>query len=395
MNNYRILIDISTSGVWGRSLIRGFVRYSDIYGPWLLSFRYPYYLTGHKSLLSWVKTSKPDGVIMLQPRQSDIPGLLETGVPIIVSGYDREIYPDFANLITDHIAIGDMAAQYLLERKFRTFAFCGYDDFFWSSLRGKGFCDSLRYHGCEAICYSQPQSRRQKFWENEQFVLAKWLKGLPKPAGLFACIDDRAAQVSEACKLAGLRIPEDIAILGVNNDELICSLPKQSLSSVAINAEKAGFEAARLMADMIGGKTQMKDRLIIVSPTHIVTRESTDTIAIEDEQLRKAINFMRQNAKSPIQVADVVAATKESKRTLQKKFHNILGSSINAELTRIRISMIKQLLMETSLSVSDIAGVSGFTSREHISRYFRKQTGISCSDFRKTNLIRPAASENG
>ncbi len=385
MNNYRILIDISTSGVWGRSLIRGFVKYSDIYGPWLLSFRYPYYLTGHKSLPAWIKTSKPDGVIMLQPRQSDIKGLLETGLPIIVSGYDRETYSDFANLITDHIAIGDMAAQYLHERKFHSFAFCGYDDFFWSALRGKGFCDSLRYQGYEAICYKQPKSRRQKFWENEQFILAKWLKGLPKPTGLFACIDDRAAQVSEACKIAGLRIPEDIAILGVNNDDLICSLPKQSLSSVAINAEKAGFEAARLMAEMIEGKKQMQNSLIIVSPTYVVTRESTDTVAIEDEQLRKAINFMRQNAKSPIQVADVVAATTESKRTLQKKFHNIFGSSINAELTKIRINAIKQLLMETGLPVSEIAGVSGFTSREHISRYFRKQTGISCTDFRKSN----------
>lgn len=388
MNSYKILIDIGTSSVWGRSLIGGFVKYSDIYGPWLFSFRYPYYMTGYKDLLSWVKMWQPDGVIMLQPEQSQIEGLIETGVPIITSGYQRERYHDFANLITDHIAVGSLAAQYLLERKFRTFAFCGYDDFFWSSLRRKGFCDSLRYEGYEAICYKQPKTRRQKFWENEQFILAKWLKGLPKPIGLFACIDDRAVQVSDACKIAGLRIPEEVAILGVNNDELICGLPKQSLSSVAINAEKAGFEAARLMAEMIEGKKLMKDQLIIAGPTHVITRESTDTVAIEDEQLRKAMNFMRQNAKLPIQVADVVEATNESRRTLQKKFHDILNSSIIAELTKIRINVIKQLLMETNLSIGDISEVAGFTGREHISRYFRKQTGMSCSDFRRTNLIR-------
>ena len=198
MKNYKILIDISTSGVWGRSLIGGFVKYSDIYGPWLLSFRYPYYLTGHKSLMSWIRMLKPDGIIMLQPPAAQTQALIDSKIPVIVSGYDREIYPDFANIMTDHIAVGSMAAQYFIERGFRTFAFCGYDDFFWSCLRGKGFCDYLRQNGFSAICIKPPARRRQRYWENEQHIMADKLAALPKPAALFACIDDRAAQVSEA-----------------------------------------------------------------------------------------------------------------------------------------------------------------------------------------------------
>lgn len=220
------------------------------------------------------------------------------------------------------------------------------------------------------------------FWEKEQLVLADWLKSLPKPLGLMTCSDDRARSVIEASKITGLNVPEDVAIIGVDNDELVCSLANPPLSSVAMNVERAGYEIAEVLDKLMAGE-KMAGQRIIVHPTHIVTRQSTDILATEDREVASAVHFIHQNGNQIIQVADVIDATTLSRRALEQRFRKILGRSILEEIRRVRVERVSRMLMETNLSVSQIAKAIGYSNSENITRYFRREKGISPLTYRK------------
>ena len=226
-------------------------------------------------------------------------------------------------------------------------------------------------------------SSSKRKWENEQILMAAWLKQLKKPVGIMACNDDRGQHVIEACKIAMLRVPEDVAVIGVDDDDLICDLCDPPLSSVALNVEKAGYEAAKLLDKMMSEGKQI-NKNIEVNPTYVRIRHSTDIIATQDIELTKAITFIRQNFRKSIQVKNVVEATTLSRRGLEQRFRNKLNRSINSEIRRIRIEHICRLLVETELSISEIAYGFGFSSVEHISRYFQKEMGQSLRDYRKS-----------
>lgn len=197
-----------------------------------------------------------------------------------------------------------------------------------------------------------------------------------------ACNDDRGQHVIEACKIAELHIPEDVAVIGVDNDDLICDLCDPPLTSVALNVEKAGYETAKLLDSMMNNKNTV-NRNINVKPTYVRTRYSTDIIATEDKELTKAISFIRQNFRKNIKVEDVVESTLLSRRSLEQRFRNELNRSINSEIRSIRVEHICKLLVETDLSISEIAYGLGFSSAEHISRYFQREKGKCPREFRK------------
>jgi LacI family transcriptional regulator len=197
-----------------------------------------------------------------------------------------------------------------------------------------------------------------------------------------ACNDDRARQVMEACKIAGLHVPEEVAIIGVDNDDLVCNLSHPPLSSIALNFERSGYEAAELLDKLMTGE-KMADQRIVVRPTHIVTRQSTDILAIEDREVAKAVRFIRQHSKEPIQVSDVVDAVLVSRRSLYHQFRRVLGRSPNEEIRRTRVEQIVRMLVETNLPVSKIAFALGYSSVAHIARYFRQEKGMNLQSYRK------------
>ena len=197
-------------------------------------------------------------------------------LPIIVLDINERI-PALANVICSDIEIGRVGAEYLLNRGFRHFAYCGFDDMRWSRERGEGFRDRVKEAGFETSVYVQPKSKSNRSWEKEQSFVVDWLRLLPKPVALMVCNDDRGQYVMEACKTAGLHVPEELAIIGVDNDELICDLTDPPLSSVSINTEMAGYEAAELMEKLMAGE-KMAGKIITVEPTHVVTRKSTDIL---------------------------------------------------------------------------------------------------------------------
>ena len=218
--------------------------------------------------------------------------------------------------------------------------------------------------------------------KNEDHFIADWLRSLPKPIGLMACNDDRGQHVIEACKLAGLRVPDEVAVIGADNDELVCELSDPPMSSVAVNFERAGYDSAELLAKLMAGRRSVS-KAIVVSPTHVVARQSTNILAIEDAHVAKSLRFIRLHGREAIQVTDVVTASGLSRRVLEKRFRKLLGRSVLIEIRRVRVAQICRLLAETNLSVSQIADSLGYTSIEHIARYFRSEMKMSPLAYRK------------
>jgi len=370
-----VLIFVETSREFGRGLLHGIARYSRLHGHWRI-YQRPVALDS--SLPDW-RDMKIDGAIARDVRVAQ--GLVHAGFPVVFVQHSRDLYEHFPCLVTDGQSISNMCAEHLLERGFKNFAFCGYDDFIWSRNRCRFFTEYISKAGHQAFVYSQPRSASKRLWKNEQYVLAEWLKGLPKPVALMACNDDRALQVVEACKLAGLAVPEDVAVIGVDNDPIVCELADPPISSIALTTEAAGYAAAELLDRLMHGEPMAGQR-IMVYPTRVVARVSTDITAVTDPEVAAAVCYIREHADRPIQVADVVRATAVSRRVLENRFRTALRRSIHQEIQRVRVNHIMQLLVDTDLSVKEIARRSGFDSPGHIARYFRRVTGVSLREYR-------------
>lgn len=376
----KIVLLIETSRSYGRQLIMGIASYSKLHGPWSF-YKEP---TDLKSSIPHLTNWKPDGIIMRDFMISD--ELLKLNIPTIVSAHNDK-YPKHLPVIkTDDEAIAKMASEHFLNKGLKNMAYYGFDRFEWSIGRGKGFLYSNNEAGYVTHMYKQPEKIKNSTWEEEQRLICEWIKGLPKPVGIFTCNDDRGQQILEVCKLLNLKVPEDVSVLGVDNDPLICNLSDPPLSSIFLNNKTAGFKAAEMLDNMIAMKTK-KGEQITVSPSHIIQRQSSDGTAINDSDVSQAIFYIRQNAKNKILVDDIVKTSKLNRRTLERRFKQVVNRSIYEEIRRVRIESITKMLLETDLPISEISSFFNFTDVEHISRYFKIEKGIGLREFRK--LHRP------
>ncbi len=396
----KIVLLIESSRAYGRGLLAGIASYARLHGPWSFYRRPPLYddidqeeRITHERIERW----KPDGIIMRDSRlerwsydgfgvqdSQAHKKILNMAVPIIIASSAVEQNRVFPAIMSDCAGIGKMVAEHLLERGFRNFAYCGLDDLRWSAERGESFQENLAQAGFTVQFYRQPAEKNKRTWEAELGIMADWLRQLPKPVGVMTCNDDRAQQIIEACKLANLNVPEEIAVIGVDNDDLVCELSEPPISSVVLNAERAGYEAAELLDRLMAGE-KMTGQTIWARPSRVVTRKSTDILAIEDKEVAAAIRFIRQNARKAIQVNDAVQATAISRRVLEKRFRKEIGRSIFGEIKRARTSLVARMLLETDWSVSQIALKAGFTNIDHLSRYFREEMGVRPLAYRKQN----------
>lgn len=372
----KIVLLIETSREFGRQLINGIARYSRINGPW--SFYKEQ--TGLKSSIHRLTSWKPDGIIM---RNSMIKKeLLKLKIPTILALHDPSSHPKLPVIKTNSQAIAKMASEHFIEKGFKNFAFCGFDIFEWSNERKLFFTKYNNEAGFTTHLYDSSKKNISQDWEVEQRHVIEWLKSIPKPVALMACNDDRGQHILEVCKLIGLKVPDDVSVIGVDNDPMICEIGDPPLTSIALDVESAGFNSAKLLNDLISG-TKMNGQQIIVSPTHIVQRQSSDIFAVNDLEITKALKFIRENARSKIYVKDVVNSTCLSRRILEKRFRDILHRSIYDEIRRRRVDLITKFLIETDLPISEITSLFTFTDMEHISRYFKKEKGMGLREFRK------------
>jgi LacI family transcriptional regulator len=378
----RVVLLFEKSREFGRGLLRGVVDYSRIRGPWTFLMYPPYYLESQdsKKIFAWLKKSNPDGIILRSLGGISIRAMEELNAQVIVHDVDEEV-PGVPNIVTEELAIGRMAAEHLLERGFSHFAFCGVDQM-WSRQRCKSFCATVGEAGFDTHVYEQPKRKADRSFEKERYFITKWIRFLPKPIGLMACNDDRGQYLLELCKAEGIVVPNQMAVIGADNDELICDMSDPPLTSIALNTKKAGYAAAELLDRMMTGHKPDIDR-VLVPPTHIVTRQSTNVLAIRDEAVARAVAFILTHANNPIQVSDVAEAAAVSRRTLQKQFRQLLRTSVHRYISRARVERISTMLLESDTPTYRIAQVLGYPNAGSLSRAFHKEKGISPIAFRK------------
>jgi LacI family transcriptional regulator len=296
---------------------------------------------------------------------------------------DVEPFPGIPKIRPDNVGIGHLGAEHFIERGYQKFGFCGFANNLWSRERRDGFVEAVRLAGRECAVFDvNYPGDSSPFWEEDQIQsLSTWLKDLPKPIGVMACVDLRAQQLVSAAVGAGVLVPEEVAILGANNDTIRCELSDPALSSVAPNAFQSGYRAAALLRDLLAGKKPkvMEQR---VEPLGVVTRHSTDILAVEDRNVAAALSFIREQACRGITVDQVLQHAHASRSQMERKFRQHIGRSPQSEIRRVQLRKIRQLLLETDFPLKRIAELTGFEHMEYMCVLFKRMTGSSPGIYR-------------
>jgi len=382
----KVALLIETSRGYGRGLLRGIMKYSRLYGPW------QFYLTpgDFEQIVPRMKDWKGDGIIARVFNKKTANLLLKAGIPIVALDLSPEIAKvflrkgvRFVELVSDSQGATQMAMEHLIGKQFQQFAFAGYYGQIWSEKREKTFIDQMSQKGYQAHVYRMPQREGVPLnWEKEEQILAQWLKTLPKPIGLMACNDQRGREVLDACNLAEIAVPEEISVIGIDNDELLCELSYRPLSSVALNAVQGGYLAATALHEMIRGGS-MENKKIIVPALHVVERRSTEVVAIDDPDVATALQFIHMQSPDQLTIENVVESTCVSRRVLELRLRKQLGYTILQEIQKVRIERAKRLLLETDYAISQIAEIVGYSTGSYLIQIFRCKVGMTPSKFRK------------
>lgn len=370
---------VETSNAYARGLLEGIVKYvREQHTPWSMHLleqgrgdRPP----------AWLAEWQGDGIIARIENREIARVVRKTGLPVVDLSAARTMR-DVPCVETNDRAIAQLAAQHLLERGFRNFAFVGEPPFKWSEWRRDYFCEYLREHGYPCYVYEPPTGAAKNSVGDQQQQLIDWLRALAKPVGIMACYDIKAQQVLDACRVDGAAVPEEIAVIGVDNDELLCNLSFPPLSSVQPDTLRTGYEAAAYLDRMMAGE-QVPPDTILLDPLGVVTRQSTDVLAIDDPNVASAVRYIREHAYDGINVSDVLRHVSLSRRALEKRFQELVGRTPHEEIVRLRIERVKQLLTETDLSMEVIAQRSGFSYVEYLSAAFKRATGRSPRAYRQ------------
>jgi LacI family transcriptional regulator len=275
-----------------------------------------------------------------------------------------------------------MGGAHLIEKGFRHFAFCGFTSELWSRQRGAGFFNVVRPSAVTTAVYETPwRGPETPRWDQDIEQIEKWIKSLPKPVAIMSCNDVRGLHVLDACSRAGVLVPEEVAVVGVDDEDTMCELCSPPLSSVAPNPEGIGYAAAELLETLMSGQAPSQER-ISVRPIRVSCRQSSDTMAVADWAVASAARYMRELASQGCGVKDVLAKVHMSRAALEKRFRKHLNRSPKQEIRRIRLERIKQLLVETDLTLERIAELVGFEHPEYMSVLFKRETGQTPGRYR-------------
>ncbi|MDO5552849.1 MAG: substrate-binding domain-containing protein [Planctomycetia bacterium] len=396
----KIAVILESSHEVSRAMIRGIFKFARIHGDWRIEIA----AGGPGDLrLPNRQIWRGDGIIGRLPNATVVQQIVDSRLPFV--GVDP---PDWC-LNTEHPlaacpgvrcnskAVGIRAAEYLMNLGFDHYAFVGVlEDTNWSRVRREFFVRTLadaNFH-CHIYCPPSQKNSRQEYPmpnlpDNDLFLvkerrkLTEWLKKLPKPIALFAANDHRARIVLEACADAGIHAPYEIAVLGVNNDELICQTTFPSLSSIALSAEEAGYVAANMMSDLLTGSlSRNSGKTHIFDPQNIVERGSTLSVSVTNPKLIQAIEFIRLNAGLNMQVVDVAKHIGVTRQWAERLFQSEWNCSVHEEISKVRLRTIRSMVADTEMTFGEIAQTCGFESANHLRNLFKKEYGTTMADYR-------------
>jgi LacI family transcriptional regulator len=372
---------------YSRGVLRGIKQFAQARPHWILVPLDPEGLT-----VRALRAMQPSGLIALVATATLLETLQALQRSVVNVG---AVLPDvpFPRVGVDHHQVGAAAARHLGERGFRHFGFVGHPLHLYSTLREAGYRQQLGRRPHTLACYHEHPARSYRrrgrlLVLNEG--LQRWLRALPKPAAVFACHDVWALQVVEACRLTGLRVPDEVAVLGVDNDDLLCELARPSLSSVVVPAERIGYEAAALLERLLQRRRPPRQPRLL-PPAGVVTRRSSDVLAGGDVDVNAALHFIRAHRQQAISVDDVLRVVPLSRRSLERRFRAVHERSLGEEIRQAHLERAKELLATTALSMVEIAQQSGFASAHYLCRVFRHATGQTPTAYRRQVRNPPAA----
>lgn len=373
----KVALLVETSNAYARGMLAGVEEFISARGPWTV------YLGEHgrgDRPPTWLERWDGDGIIARVENEKIARALEAMRLPVVNLSF-APLIADAPTFTTDNEAIADMAAVHFLERGFHHFAYCGRDEFPWSTDRGNAFAKRLAAAGKRCATFSRA-ARVTTDSDAELENIADWLRTLPKPVAVLACYDFRGQQVLDACRRAGFSVPDEIAVLGVDNDELLCALSPPPLSSVILNPRRSGWLAAEALESLMLGQT-VEAVVTHVPPLGVATRQSTDTMAVDDLQVAKAVRYIREHACNGIDVSDVLRACPMSRRALEQRMKSIIARTPHEEILRVQIARAKQLLSGTSLALPEVAEKCGFRHAEYLSVAFKREAGLPPSEYRR------------
>ena len=377
----RVAVLIEASNAYARGLLKGIHRYVQEATPWTIFL--PEHGRGDPPLDALARW-EGDGVIV----RIETPAIARAveslrqaqDIPVVdVSA--AGLVPDLPCVETDDAAIGAEAARHFLDRDIHGFAFLGDPRFRWSENRRRAFVEAIAAAGHRAAVFGDSGDAGGA---REDDAIEAWLVSLPKPVAVFACYDVRARQAIDACRRAGIAVPETVAVLGVDDDELLCGLSSVPLSSVIPDAAGAGWQAAELLGRLMRGE-DVEKRLWLLPPLGTSARQSTDTLWVDDPVVMKALRFVRDNACRGIKVADVARDAGVTRRVLESKFLKLVRHSVHEAIARVQFRRIEDLLKSTQLSLTAIAARTGFKHSEYLSVAFTRRYRKPPSRWRAEN----------
>ena len=382
----RVLLIFPTSIMACRWMLRGILRYAHQHGPWEL------HIIEDREGEQKLRQSKAwggTGIIGYVHNKAHAKAVLAANIPAVIVDPLKE-YLISSNPISrlsrvscDSFEIGRVAADYFLERRYTNFAFVGeINDIHWSRDRAEAFSARVEEHGFSCHRYSALSSRERNDFGIEQKRLCAWLKALPKPVAIMAAWDVRGRQVLGACMEAGISVPQEAAVLSVDNDEILCETTNPPMTSIQMGQEEACYQAAQVLDRLMRGKETKSKHVITYGATRIVTRRSTEAIRIADPLIVKALEFIWLNIGAPMTVAHVAKHLNVSRRLLEMHARKSLGRTIHSEILRVRLERAQSLLRDTRLTINEIADACGFAGPSHFGRRFQDAFHLTPSAFR-------------
>ena len=379
----RLLFITDFTESFAYALLKGILRYSMQTEQWVVCRMPPEYKRrmGIPRVVQWARKWGADVVIGQFEADEPVELFRQNGIVAIAQDYKAK-FDNIPNITGDYLLTGRMAANLYLHKGFRNFAFFGYKDVCWSEERCDGFRQRIEEAGLGDHFYLYDGQEIDNLWYYSAPELEKWLHSLPKPVAVMACDDNQGNALIEACNNAGVKIPSDLSVIGVDNDEIICNLSDPTLSSIFVDIEQGGFETARMANRMIKDPSFMGYD-ITLQPKRIVHRVSTSAYATTDKDVLTALQFIRQNLGKKISVSDVLEQVPLSRRLLEVRFKKVIGESIYKYISQQRIARFGEMLLDTNDSIQEIAYSLGEDDVKSICRRFKELKGCTPSEWRE------------
>ena len=374
----KVILLIDCTSEFDRKLLRGMMRYSKENGPWLF-YRTPsdnpFNGTQEEWIANWAKEWKADAIIGRWD-ENKLHLLDDLDIPIVLQN-TKSRSDIYSNLTGDYIGTGHLAARYFRKKFYTSYAFFGRKDIIWSQERERGFREEVMKENSR---YSVFEEEIGAVYNREE--LTDWLMSLPKGTGLFCSNDAEALTITETCMIAGIKVPEDIAVLGVDDDDLICEISDPTISSIQLEVERGGYETCRLLHQQILSKKR-KPFNVVISPSEVKERNSTLANNISDQHIKKVVRYIEENYKHDISMEDIFQLVPLSRRSVEMRFKRATDMTIYQYLLNKRIEHLAYLLITSDKPYIDLSYEVGFRDVANVSRTFRKYKGCSPLEYRR------------